>query len=384
MNGTKIMENNVIPAYDHSKVSKRLLFIDVIRAYAILMMVQGHVIDSMIDPIYRDSTNWLFSIWDQMRGITAPAFFFSSGTIFSYLLLRKNLPIRQNERFYKGMKRVGILLLIGYVLRFNPLMLSYLDNFDFMKFKSSFAVDALHCIAFGLGLILLSYFIHRVTKIYVWLIFLFFAFTAFYLYPDVIQYDWLGTFPLPIANYFTKEYGSNFPIIPWSGFVMWGALLGYLLSKKANLAFNNIFAMMILSLGIFMHFYSGMLLDSLYNLTSDSNFNYLNNNNFLFYHLGNVLIILGILALISNFVRIPKLLSSIGKKTMMIYVVHIFIIYGTSYNVGLVKYFGQSLDPITVVLAAAGLLIFFISLVIITEKLEPVFQNKFKKYFAKS
>ena len=112
------MQNN-IASYDHSKHSKRLLFIDVMRAYAILMMVQGHTVDSLIDPIYRDSSYWLFSLWDQMRGVTAPVFFFSAGTIFSYLLLRKNLPIRKNERFYKGMKRVVILLLLGYALRFN-------------------------------------------------------------------------------------------------------------------------------------------------------------------------------------------------------------------------------------------------------------------------
>ncbi len=375
------MQNN-IASYDHSKHSKRLLFIDVMRAYAILMMVQGHTVDSLIDPIYRDSSYWLFSLWDQMRGVTAPVFFFSAGTIFSYLLLRKNLPIRKNERFYKGMKRVVILLLLGYALRFNFDIIFSSKEFSFLNYKFAFAVDALHCIAIGLGLILLSYFIHRITKIYVWLIYFIFASSAFYFYPSIVDVDF-SFLPIPIASYFTKAYGSNFPIIPWTGFVMWGALLGYLLSKRVNLAFNNIFAIAMLLLGLILHYYSGSILDFLFNLTNNSNFDYLNRNNFLYYHLGNVHIVLGILAIISNLVKIPDLLSSIGKSTMMIYVVHIFLIYGTGLNHGLAYYFGKSLNPYEVIIVAILIEIFFIVLVYYWAKLEIILQDKFPKLFPK-
>jgi uncharacterized membrane protein len=376
------MKSNLQP-YDHSKQSSRLLFIDVMRAYAILMMVQGHVIDALIDPIYRDSGNWLFAMWDHMRGVTAPVFFFSSGTIFSYLLLRKNLPLKDNERFYKGVKRVFTLLAIGYLLRFNPNILWNLGDFDFLTYKNSFAVDALHCIAIGLGLIIISYILNKVTRVYIWIYYVFFAFMAFYLYPEVLKHDWLEIFPLPLASYFTKQYGSNFPIIPWTGFVMWGALLGYLLSKKANLAFNNIFAISMLLLGLALRYYSGAMLDFLFKTTGDTNFHYLLHHNFLYFHLGNSFIVLGILALISNFLKIPAILSSVGKKTMMIYVVHIFVIYGTGYNRGLSYYFGKSLEPVPVVLTAIGTLIFFIALVYYWEKAEVILQDKYPKYFSR-
>lgn len=367
--------------YDHSKQSNRLLFIDLMRAYAILMMIQGHMIDSMLDPIYRNSDYFLFSLWDQMRGITAPVFFFSSGTIFSYLLLRKNLPLLENERFFKGSKRVFLLLLIGYLLRFNPMMMFSDTEFSFLMYKSSFAVDALHCIALGLGMIIISYVLHKITHIYVWIYYLAFAFFAFYFFPNVVNYNWGENFPIPIASYFTKEYGSNFPIIPWTGFVMWGALLGYLLSKKANLAFNNLFSLAILILGVLLHFYSGAVLDWMYWVTGDTNFQYLLTHNFLYYHLGNSFIVLGVLGLYSNNFRIPKIIASVGKKTMLIYVIHIFIIYGTSYNRGLVYYFGESLSPVEAIGAAVGILVFFILLVYYWEKLEIVLQQKYPKYF---
>lgn len=375
-----MFRSKIEQSYDHSKQSNRLLFIDVMRAYAILMMIQGHMIDAMIDPIYRDSSNFFFSLWDQMRGVTAPVFFFSSGTIFSYLLLRKNLPLMENERFFKGIKRVFILLVIAYLLRFNPGMLFSSSDFNFEMYKNTFAVDALHCIAIGLGMILLSYLIHKLTHIYIWILYLGFAFTAFYLLPNMLHHNW-SDYPIPFASYFTKNYGSNFPIIPWTGFVLWGALLGYLLSKKANLAFNNLFALSMLILGILLHYYSGTFLIFLYDITGDSNFDYLLHHNYLYYHLGNSFIVLGVLGLYSNNFRIPKILSSVGKKTMMIYVVHIFIIYGTGYNKGLQYYYGKSLGPWESVFAAIAILLFFIFLVHYVEKAEPYFQKKFPKLF---
>ncbi|MBX3044651.1 MAG: DUF1624 domain-containing protein [Candidatus Kapabacteria bacterium] len=377
------MQNNQTTTLDHSKQSSRLLFIDVMRAYAILMMIQGHWVDAMIEPALRDSSNWIFAWWDHMRGITAPVFFFSSGTIFSYLLLRKKLPIAENDRFFKGIKRVFLLLLIGYLLRFNPSMLFDLDNFSFTKYSNSFAVDALHCIAFGLGLVIISYLLHKITRVYIWIYFFIFAFMSFYLYPEFRFFDWLNIFPLPIANYFTKEYGSGFPIVPWAGFVLWGALLGYLLSKRVNIAFNRIFALVMLALGLLLRYYSGSMLDFLFNITGDSNFHYLLHHNFLYFHLGNTFIVLGILALISNYIKIPPILSSVGKKTMMIYVIHIFVIYGTAYNHGFQYYIGKSQNYTEVIISAIGIVLFFILLVYVWEKVEKLLVIKYPKYFGK-
>jgi len=52
--------------------SKRLFFIDAMRAWAILMMLQGHFIDGLLDPLFRDPNNLFYNIWLYFRGITAP------------------------------------------------------------------------------------------------------------------------------------------------------------------------------------------------------------------------------------------------------------------------------------------------------------------------
>ncbi|MFA7627222.1 MAG: hypothetical protein WCZ17_09280, partial [Candidatus Kapaibacterium sp.] len=113
------------------------------------------------------------------------------------------------------------------------------------------------------------------------------------------------------------------------------------------------------------------------------NFKYLLNHNFLYYHLGNTFIILGILALLSNLFKIPPIIASVGKKTMMIYVLHIFIIYGTGISKGIQYYIGQSLSGWVLITTAVMTLAFFMLLVYYIEKSEPFFQKKFPYFFQK-
>lgn len=55
---------------------QRIVFIDAIRAYAILMMLQGHFIEKMLMRQYHDFENPIYNLWYFFRGITAPIFSF--------------------------------------------------------------------------------------------------------------------------------------------------------------------------------------------------------------------------------------------------------------------------------------------------------------------
>jgi len=128
--------------------TKRLYFIDAVRAFAILMMLQGHFIDTLISPIYRDTSNTIFNIWNYFRGITAPIFFTISGLVFTYLLLRANEKGYDKARIKKGFFRGILLIIIGYSLRANIM------SWFYGHFNSYFLmVDVLQCI--GLSLIIM-------------------------------------------------------------------------------------------------------------------------------------------------------------------------------------------------------------------------------------
>ena len=98
-----------------SSAKDRLQFIDAIRAYAILMMLQGHFVDTMLAYRFRDLENALYSTWFFMRGMTAPIFFTVTGLVFTFLLLRDGRPIKENERIRKGIRRGFFLIFLGYL-----------------------------------------------------------------------------------------------------------------------------------------------------------------------------------------------------------------------------------------------------------------------------
>ena len=111
-------------------------------------MLQGHFIDTLLAPEYRDSQNVAFQTWKYFRGITAPIFFTISGIIFTFLLMKSKEKGLAQERMRKGLLRGLLLIGIGYALK--------APVFDWFMgvFKNSFLViDVLQCI--GLSIIII-------------------------------------------------------------------------------------------------------------------------------------------------------------------------------------------------------------------------------------
>ena len=123
----------------------RLFFIDAMRAWAILMMLQGHFVDGLLDNIFRDPENGVFTVWKYFRGITAPVFFTVTGFIFTYLLIRVPNKGFDNPRVMKGIRRGLQLLFIGYLLRLNFFGLLKGEIYD-----SFLLVDVLHIIGLSI------------------------------------------------------------------------------------------------------------------------------------------------------------------------------------------------------------------------------------------
>jgi len=115
-----VSENSDIQQNNESEQSvQRIDFIDALRGFAILMMLQGHCVGLVLQNRYRSTEYFAYQLWDQLRAISAPSFFFAAGLIFTYLLLkeqRKNPG--SNARISKGLCRVGWLLCWGMSFSF--------------------------------------------------------------------------------------------------------------------------------------------------------------------------------------------------------------------------------------------------------------------------
>ena len=76
--------------------------------------------------------------------------------------------------------------------------------------------------------------------------------------------------------------------------------------------------------------------------------------------------------------NIPKIIKLIGRHTLLIYVVHLIILYGSAWSPGLSRYFKHSFSLSEAVAAAIVMISLMISLVWIMNKL--IFERKNKKH----
>ncbi len=207
----------------------RLYFIDAIRAWAILMMLQGHFIDGLLDNAFRDNSNVVFSIWKYFRGITAPVFFTVSGFIFTYLLIKVPALGWDNPRVKKGIRRGFQLLIIGYLLRVNLLGLFQGEIYD-----SFYLVDVLHCIGLSILGIIGIYVLTANHRKWLFPTVLLTVTTLLFVFEP--YYKTVNFYLLPqwIANYFTKAYGSVFTILPWFGYATFGSFMAIIFKKYSS------------------------------------------------------------------------------------------------------------------------------------------------------
>ncbi len=330
----------------------RLYFIDAIRAWAILMMLQGHFIDGLLDNAFRDNSNTFYSIWKYFRGVTAPVFFTVSGFIFTYLLIKGDQVGLNNPRVKKGLKRGLQLLAIGYLLRTN-----FFGLLNGQLYDSFYLVDVLHCIGLSiLGIIGIYLLTIKRNKLLFPGILLATTLVLFIMEP---QYKHYTHYYLPklLANYLTKANGSVFTIIPWFGYASIGAFLSVLFSRFKNNTYLYPIAIGSLSiLGFALLTYSSAFFLKLYEVSGMLIFSKIYFNNYLFIRLGDVFLVFALFMLFRRFMNHRTILR-IGQSTLSIYVIHYIILYGSFTGLGLYYFLNHSLSPI---IAIAGAFVFIL------------------------
>ena len=335
-----------------SAKSTRLFFIDAMRAWAILMMLQGHFIDGLLDPIFRDSQNAVFSSWLYFRGITAPVFFTVSGFIFTYLLVRVPQKGFDNPRVKKGVRRGLQLLLIGYLLRLN-----LFGIFKGYLYDGFYLVDVLHCIGLSILCIIGVYLISINRKKFVFPLILVGITLLLFLFEPIYKQFAYGFLPDGISNYFTKANGSVFTIFPWLGYATIGGALAMLFTRFKNYRYLYTIAIgSAVALGYALIFQSSAFFLEMHTLTGIELFKMIQNNNYLFIRLGDVFLVFAVFMIFRSLLT-NKTILKIGSSTLTIYVIHFVILYGSFTGLGLYKFFHHELSP---ALAISGAIVFMV------------------------
>lgn len=358
-----------------SEKKHRIIFIDLMRAFAVIQMVQGHTVDVLLAPEFRSENYPVYFLWNFMRGMTAPIFMFTAGTVFTYLFRLVNEPFLHNPRVKKGFYRFLLLVCIGYLLRYPTYTIFDFSDVTQDRLNVFFAVDVLQLIGFGLLFVMISAFIAEKLKLSDTIIFTFFALFFFLAAPFFTKINWLEYFPQPIAGYFYSGTGSLFPLFPWAGYVVLGGVLGSYLARNPMVFKSNKFSFNLALFGFALIFVSeisvlitGKYFDYYYitsSYTPDT----------IVFRVGFVLVLNSLVSYISQKIEsVPKIIILVGRNTLLIYIVHLMILYGSAWNPGLALVFGGSLKVSETIFFAIFMITLMTFMVILLSKFK--FRNK--------
>ena len=331
--------------------TSRIVFLDLARAAAVLFMIQGHTLHQLLDPVYNSSPafmGWLF-----LRGLTSCMFLLLSGFAFSVASNRYWDELRRPSlRLLRRLTRFLFFLGLGYLIHFPMGRLSHLQFANDERWRSFLQVDILQVVAGsllllqGLALLLPS---RRRFAIVSGAAAVFIVMAT----PLIWARSWVDAMPLWVASYLSAETGSNFPLFPWGAFMFFGAALGMAYARRGAARPAQWTA------GAFAA--SGATLIAAGTATFLLPFNPFGDidpwragPSMFVIRLGSVLLILGAIVFVSQGIkRLPRAVQALSQESLMIYVVHVAILYGSLWTPGLGRYLGrQDLVPTAAWVAA--------------------------------
>jgi len=358
-----------------SEKKHRIIFIDLMRAFAVIQMVQGHTVDVLLAPEFRLEEFPAYFLWNFMRGMTAPIFMFTAGTVFTYLFRLVDLPFEQNPRVKKGFYRFLLLVGLGYLLRYPTYTIIDFSDVTKEHWDIFLAVDVLQLIGFGILFVLVCAFIAEKLKLSDMIVFIFVSLVFFLAAPFISKINWIEIFPQPVAGYFYSGTGSLFPLFPWAGYVILGGALGSYLAKNPLVFKTSMFSLNLAIFGfalIFVAAFSILLLENVFGLYFESDAFSIDT---VVFRVGFVLVLNSLVSFISQKAEsIPKIIILLGRNTLLIYVVHLMILYGSAWNPGLYQLFAGSFNISLTIIGALIMISAMISMVLLLSKFK--FKNR--------
>lgn len=199
----------------------RLTWLDLFRGAAVLVMIETHVFNTFLDVGAR-AQGW-FGLLNYINGLVAPSFLFIAGFISGWE--RRTSPGKPVNYARRAWRLVGILAL-GYALHIPGPELQQHRWADALRLGAQF--DVLQCIAVSLGVLLaLSWLAGKLPRRRGEALWWIGAVTiaAFAVIGAPLVQSWTGGV-VPFRALVNQTTGSLFPIFPWMGFVLLGALAG--------------------------------------------------------------------------------------------------------------------------------------------------------------
>jgi uncharacterized membrane protein len=213
--------------------SRRLAFIDLLRGWAVIVMIETHVVNATIQKSIAEAP-W-FEVINFINGLVAPTFLFASGMAFAVTTRRKREAyLSFGTPLLKQLWRLLFILIIAYILhlpKFNlKAMLEGLTERQVLVFLQA---DVLHCIAVTLLFLQVVLFVVRTEKL-LYRVGAAMGVVILFVTPFMWGVDWLTVMPAPLAAYLNGLHFSLFPLFPWMAFILAGTIAGHAFSLSQD------------------------------------------------------------------------------------------------------------------------------------------------------
>ena len=335
----------------------RLAFIDLLRGWAVFIMIETHTVNALLMQSFRET--WWFGYLDFMNGLVAPTFLFCAGCGLWIAINRKwddYIHLRKPLRKYTG--RMLWILAVAYALHLPAFSFRHLYSaFSPADAETLFQVDILHTIVVTSLFAVFIIVVTRSKRLLLW--------TAGALSAALIiaaPFVWSGAresgYNVVVRNMLTETPRSYFPFIPWSAFVFLGIIATKLYMDTAvKAAFFRRFLItgfIIAAAGLIFRLYYNPYPAELWRSTPI----------FFAMRLGLVMMAFAGFWMFeerkthNNVPTKSNLILLFGRESLLVYVAHLVIVYGSVANNGIASRAAMAFNPlqcagITAILIAA-------------------------------
>ena len=319
---------------------------------AVVMMMYGHTVSALLDKNYLTGT-W-FEVWSFQRGLTSVLFLFLSGFAFSIATMRHwGRHTHLSPAVWTRARRFALFIVLGYGLHFPVRHVAELATADAERWRAFLAVDVLQLMGVTLIGAQLLVLVSQSRRVFIGLslalavALIIAAPTAWALDPS--HYAWPA-----LAAYVTPSNGSLFPLVPWSAYALAGAAAGGVYARWGASHLARFANRVLLAPGLLVLVVS-LQADRLPLVSGTGPFAWAPAA--VLMRIAACLILLSAIAHASRRIeRLPHLFGAVAQESLLIYVVHLCIIYGSTWNVGLYQSHAGSLSPRATVLVVVALI----------------------------
>ena len=305
-------------------------------------MLYGHTASALLAPRYQVG-RW-FDIWQFQRGLTSSLFLLLGGFAFSIATSRRwSSHVRWSPALVKRIRRFGLFVILGYALHLPASRLADLRSVDAERWRSFFAVDVLQAIGITFIAIQLLVLVARSRRTFM-LVTIALAAIVVLATPLVWAADWTRLLPAGVAAYLSPASGSQFPLFPWMGFILLGAGLGQLYARWGASDLSAFARGALIAPGVVLVILASIIRPRPELLFGVGPGNFVPGE--MMMRIGACLIILAAFAHLSRrLTRLPHVFGAVAQESLLIYFVHLCIVYGSVWNTGLAQLYGASRTP---------------------------------------